>query len=101
MVFRLPARLMRGSRGARSGPFPGKVPEEIVAPAFRRPVDPQGQGEGGQRGGPTRLAQQLDAHLLGRVVAFLPVAWNTAGHDVVPALVPAPGDRYDVVEGEL
>src|SRR6266536_6578280 len=75
IVRRFPVRLIVGrDRPRTSAPVQGDVPEEVIAPALRGPVQAQAAGAGGQRLGAARLAQQLQPDLLGRVIALLAVA---------------------------
>src|SRR5262245_47475171 len=104
MVRRLPVRLMAGGPPLGDGAsalVPVYVPEEIVPPTLRSAVDAEAQGQGRKRLGPARPPDEAEAALLRRSIPLPAIAGNTARHDVVPALVPAPRHRDDVVKGEL
>src|SRR5258708_10585565 len=102
IVRRLPARLIGGRcRPRRSAPVQVDVPEEVIAPALGRAMQPQAERERRQRLGTPRLAQELQPDLLGCVIALLAIARDAAGDDVVPTLVAAGGDGDHVVEREL
>src|SRR5258708_2296550 len=102
IVRRLPARLIGGRcRPRRSAPVQVDVPEEVIAPALGRAMQPQAERERRQRLGTPRLAQELQPDLLGCVIALLAIARDAAGDDVVPTLVAAASDGDHVVEREL
>src|SRR5262249_22610785 len=71
---------------ARSALVEVDIPEEVVPPALRSAMQPEAQGQVGERLGTTRLAYQVHACFLGAAIALPSVAGNAAGHDVVPAL---------------
>ena len=48
-----------------------------------------------------RASQGLQTSFLGRPISLPSVASHTASDDILPALVPSPGHRNNVVIGEL
>src|SRR5688572_25968259 len=74
------------------------VPVQVIAPALRRVPEADCDADRRRRIGTPRVLLQAHAGFGGREATLLSVTTDAAGHDVLPVLAAALGDRHDMVE---
>src|SRR2546428_10187880 len=77
------------------------VPIQVIAPAFRRVAQSNGDADGRRRRGAPRHPPQTHAGFSRRSATFLSVARDAARDDVFPVFSAAMGDRQHMIEGQL
>ena len=77
------------------------VPVEVIAPTVRRVTESYRYPDGRCALGTLRDADEVHTGFGGRPPAFLAVARDAAGDDVLPILPAALGDRHHMIERQL
>src|SRR5262252_3178224 len=105
MTTRLPGTAQPGSIAVMTGTglvvVEFDVPVDVIAPAFGRVPEAEGNADGRRLVRTPRMANEPHAGLLRRSAALAAVAAHTTGDDVFPVLAPGLRHGDDVIEGQL
>src|SRR5262245_29652531 len=77
------------------------IPVEVVAPAVRGILEADGDPDCRRSFRTFGYPDQVHAGFGRRAPAFLPIAADTAGNDILPIFAAALGDRHDMIEGQI